>query len=49
LPGIDGKVAKAVNGAIVKDVGKMLTTAQEFIRVLAANFCDFGVKRNAGE
>jgi hypothetical protein len=34
LPGIDGKVAKAVNGAIEKDVKKRLGIG-EFYRALA--------------
>jgi hypothetical protein len=34
LPGIDGKVAKAVNGAVVKDVENRIGIA-EFIRALA--------------
>jgi hypothetical protein len=33
LPGIDGKVAKTVNGAIVKDVRKRIGIA-EFVKTL---------------
>jgi hypothetical protein len=36
VPGIDGKVAKVINGAVVKDVNRRLTSLTDFIYALRA-------------